>query len=73
MILTFFIIPAPRSMGTGLDDFSIGPSLSGTAESEFAQFMNTMVRRYMLEEEVRSKHQAAMLKLRERAIKVAQQ
>jgi len=32
--------------------------------------MNDHVRQYMLEEEVRMRHQAAMLKLREKALKV---
>nr|XP_039269943.1 centrosome-associated protein 350-like isoform X2 [Styela clava] len=53
----------------GLDDFNIGSSLPGGTDNEFVHFMDQMVRQYMLEEEVRAKHQAAMLKLRERAIK----
>ncbi|XP_076821465.1 centrosome-associated protein 350-like isoform X2 [Clavelina lepadiformis] len=45
-------------------------SLFGDSEfSSFSRFMKDHVRQYMLEQEVRSQHQSAMLRLREKAIK----
>ena len=57
---------------SGLDDSILSSaSLFGDDVTSFNRFMDDHVRQYMLEEEVRTRHQAAMLKLREKALKVA--
>ena len=58
---------------SGLDESLLSSaSLFGDADAtSFNRFMNEHVRHYMLEEEVRARHQVAMLKLREKALKVS--
>lgn len=43
--------------------------LSTTGEESFFSFVSRMVSQYVKEEEMRAKHQAALLKVRERAVK----
>lgn len=43
--------------------------LSGVGDESFSDFMSRMLRQYVKEEEMRAKHQAALLELRETAIK----
>ena len=46
----------------------MSPTLSVGDES-FSSFLARMVKQYVNEEEMRSKHQAALLKVREKAVK----
>ncbi|XP_074655620.1 centrosome-associated protein 350-like [Tubulanus polymorphus] len=48
-----------------LDDVSV----PFHGENEFSKFTSEMVKQYMKEEEMRAKHQAALLKLREKALR----
>ncbi len=43
--------------------------MSGAGEESFSDFMSRMLHQYVREEEMRAKHQAALLELREKAIK----
>ena len=65
-------LPFTSGYLSGLDESILSSaSLFGDADaSSFNRFMNDHVRQYMLEEEVRMRHQGAMLKLREKALKV---
>jgi centrosomal protein CEP350 len=47
----------------------ISPSGGGQGDESFFGFLSRMVRQYVNEEEMRAKHQATLLKIRERAIK----
>ena len=42
---------------------------AGTTEDSFQHFMSRMVQQYVREEEVRARHQATLLQLRENALK----
>ena len=58
---------SPRATTPGLSDVSVA-SPGNVADDSFMRFMSRMVRAYMQEEEVRARHQAALLQLREKAI-----
>ncbi|XP_077862424.1 centrosome-associated protein 350-like [Saccoglossus kowalevskii] len=57
---------ASKSPQWGMDDMSCSPF---SAEESFNKFTAEMVRQYMREEELRAQHQAALLRLREKALK----
>ncbi|XP_035685413.1 centrosome-associated protein 350-like [Branchiostoma floridae] len=56
------------TVGSGKFTFE-GVSTPFSAEDSFSHFMSDMVQQYMHEEEVRARHQASLLRLREKALK----
>ncbi|XP_066294220.1 centrosome-associated protein 350-like [Branchiostoma lanceolatum] len=56
------------TVGSGKFTFE-GVSSPFSAEDSFSHFMSDMVQQYMQEEEVRARHQASLLRLREKALK----
>nr|CAB3229991.1 centrosome-associated protein 350 [Phallusia mammillata] len=66
-------LPSQAGKGrlSGLEESFSGPtSLFGDSDiGSFSTFLNATVQQYMLEQEVRVRHQSVMLKLREKAIK----
>ncbi|CAH1272737.1 CEP350 [Branchiostoma lanceolatum] len=56
------------TVGSGKFTFE-GVSAPFSAEDSFSHFMSDMVQQYMQEEEVRARHQASLLRLREKALK----